>query len=89
MHQVQQHIVRQQFCFNGDMQANNVRKEQSITQLGSRLTKTERDLKSSQTRFQEEKKLLTSREEELLKAKAEVRLRLDAALPCSAYTSCL
>ena len=57
------------------MQANNVRKEQSITQLGSRLTKTERDLKSSQTRFQEEKKLLTSREEELLKAKAEVRLK--------------
>ncbi|KAL3131978.1 hypothetical protein ABBQ38_007673 [Trebouxia sp. C0009 RCD-2024] len=53
------------------MQANNVVKEQSITQLSSRLTKTERDLKSSHTRFQEEKKLLTTREEELLKAKAE------------------
>ncbi|KAL3163437.1 hypothetical protein ABBQ32_009813 [Trebouxia sp. C0010 RCD-2024] len=51
--------------------ANNVRKEQSITQLSSRLTKSERDLKSSHTRFQEEMKLLTSREEELLKAKAE------------------
>lgn len=57
------------------MQANNVRKEQSITQLSSRLTKSERDLKSSHTRFQEEMKLLTSREEELLKAKAEVRLQ--------------
>lgn len=56
-----------------DMQATNVRKDQTITQISSRLTKTERDLKSSQARFQEEKKLLTSREEELLKAKAEVK----------------
>lgn len=54
------------------LQGTNVRKDQSITQLSSRLTMTERDLKSSQDRFQEEKKLLTSREEELLKAKAEV-----------------
>lgn len=77
----QQPMIRQQHHFTGDVQASNVRKEQSITQLSSRLTKTERDLtkterdlKSSQTRFQEEKNLLTSREEELLKAKAEVRL---------------
>lgn len=55
------------------MQATNVRKDQTITQISSRLTKTERDLKSSQARFQEEKKLLTTREEELLKAKAEVK----------------
>ena len=58
--------------YGGRMQATNVRKDQTITQLSSRLTKTERDLKSSHSRFEEEKKLVTSREEELLKAKAEV-----------------
>lgn len=58
------------------MQATSVRKDQTITQVTSRLTKMERDLKSAQTRFQEEKKLLTIREEELLKAKAEVGLSL-------------
>lgn len=61
-----------EMSFIVDMQATNVRKDQTITQISSRLTKTERDLKSSQAKFQEEKKLLTSREEELLKAKAEV-----------------
>ena len=65
-------MIRQQSGLIVDVQATNVRKDQTITQLTSRLTKMERDLKSAQTRFQEEKKLLTSREEELLKAKAEV-----------------
>ena len=49
-----------------------MRKEQSITQLSSRLSKTAKDLTTFQDRIKEERKVLTIREEELLKAKAEV-----------------
>ena len=75
-------MIRQQLGCIVDMQATNVRKDQTITQITSRLTKMERDLTSAQTRFQEEKKLLTSREEELLKAKAEVHCDPAACAIC-------
>lgn len=54
------------------MQATSVQKDQSIRQLNAKISQAERDLKRAQDKFQEEKVLLTNRETELLKAKADV-----------------
>ncbi|KAL0027004.1 hypothetical protein WJX79_008085 [Trebouxia sp. C0005] len=53
------------------MQATSVQKDQSIRQLNAKISQAERDLKRAQDKFQEEKVLLTNRETELLKAKAD------------------
>lgn len=55
------------------MQATSMRKDQSISQLNVKIRQAESELKKAQDRFQEEKVLLTNRETELLKAKADVR----------------
>ena len=54
------------------VQATSVQKDQSIRQLNAKISQAERDLKTAQVKFQEEKVLLTNRETELLKAKADV-----------------
>ena len=54
------------------VQAASVQKDQSIRQLNAKISQAERDLKRAQDKFQEEKMLLTNRETELLKAKADV-----------------
>ncbi len=54
------------------VQATSVQKDQSIRQLNTKINQAERDLKRAQDKFQEEKVLLTNRETELLKAKADV-----------------
>jgi len=54
------------------VQATSVQKDQSIRQLNAKISQAERDLKRAQDKFQEEKVLLTNRETELLKAKADV-----------------
>ncbi len=59
------------------LQAENVKKDHSITQLSARITQAEKDRKKAVDQFQEEKTLLTNREAELLKAKADVRPRHD------------
>ncbi|KAL0050131.1 hypothetical protein WJX82_004900 [Trebouxia sp. C0006] len=53
------------------MQATSVQKDQSIRQLNAKVIQAERDLRRAQDKFQEEKVLLTNRETELLKAKAD------------------
>lgn len=55
------------------MQSASSRKDSSILQLNSRISQGEKDLKRAQDKFQEEKTLLTNREADLLKAKADVR----------------
>lgn len=57
------------------VQAASVQKDQSIRQLNAKTSQAERDLKRAQDKFQEEKVLLTNRETELLKAKADVGIR--------------
>lgn len=54
------------------VQATSVQKDQSIRQLNAKISQAERDLKRAQDKFQEEKVLLTNRETELLKARADV-----------------
>ena len=54
------------------VQATSVQKDQSIRQLNDNISRAERELKRAQDKFQEEKVLLTNRETELLKAKADV-----------------
>lgn len=75
-----QHLMASQWwylqCCLGNralsVQATSVQKDQSIRQLNAKVIQAERDLRRAQDKFQEEKVLLTNRETELLKAKADV-----------------
>ncbi len=73
------------------VQASSMQKDQSIRQLNAKIIQAERDSKKAQDKFQEEKVLLTNRETELLKAKADVGINHSFCKPqsqryaCSAY----
>ena len=54
------------------LQASSTTKDTNIIQLNLRISQVQRDLKKSENQFADEKSRLTSREAELLKAKADV-----------------
>ena len=59
-------------------QASASAKDRSISQMTQKINQIERDLKKSQNQFADEKSRLISREAELLKAKADVSVVLNA-----------